>query len=414
MNSNAPGKYEVNTFLRKVVRKARKMLPKEEIHNKKIVSLKTKNGNNGNILLAYIIEPFLLKGEALETLLKKHTHYWESLQMANTFLDIGYNVDVISYLNERFIPKKSYQIYINARTNFQKIAERLNSNCIKIVHLDTAHWLFNNCEAHKRYLFLQKNKGVTLKTRKIIRENWAIEAADYATLLGNGFTMSTYAYANKAIITLPVPAAQVYPWQEDKDYEACRKRFLWLGSEALVNKGLDLVLETFSNMPDFELIVCGPIEKESDFREAFYKELYQTANIKTVGWVDITSRQFSEIAKSCVGLIYPSCSEGQSGAVITCLQAGLIPIVSYESGVDAHDFGLVLNDCTVEEIECNVRSISERPIEELKKMSRSAWEFARENNTKENYAKVFRSAMERIILKEAVLRHGKNTNTMEE
>jgi L-arabinose isomerase len=96
------------------------------------------------------------------------------------------------------------------------------------------------------------------------------------------------------------------------------------------------------------------------------------------------------------------------------LQAGLIPIVSYESGVDAHDFGLVLNDCTVEEIECNVRSISERPIEELKKMSRSAWEFARENNTKENYAKVFRSTMERIILKEAVLRHGKNTNTMEE
>jgi glycosyltransferase involved in cell wall biosynthesis len=414
MNSNAPGKYEVNTFLRKVVRKVRKMLPKEDIHNKKIVSLKTKNGNNGNILLAYRIEPFLLKGEALDTLLKKHTNYWESLQMANTFLDIGYDVDVISYLNERLIPKKSYQIYINARTNFQKIAERLNSNCIKIVHLETAHWLFNNCEAHKRYLSLQRKRGLTLKTRKIIRENWAIESADCATMLGNNFTKSTYAYANKTIFTLPVPAVQVYPWQEDKDYEACRNRFLWLGSEALVNKGLDLALETFSNMPDFELIVCGPIEKESDFREAFYKELYQTANIKTVGWVDIASRQFSEFAKSCVGLIYPSCSEGQSGAVITCLQAGLIPIVSYESGVDAHDFGLVLNDCTVEEIECNVRSISERPIEELKKMSRSAWEFARENNTKENYAKVFRSTMERIILKEAVLRHGKNTNTMEE
>ena len=406
MNSNAFEKHNIIVLLKKAVRKAKKILPREEIHKKK-VSLKSKNGNNGNVLLAYKIEPFLLKGEALDTLLKKHTNYWESLQMANTFLDLGYDVDVISYLNDRFIPRKAYQLYINARTNFQRIAERLNSECIKIVHLETAHWLFNNCEAHKRYLALQRKRGLTLKTRKLIKENWAIESADCATMLGNNFTLSTYVYANKTIFNLPVPAVQVYPWQEDKDYEACRKRFLWLGSEALVNKGLDLVLDTFSNMPDFELIVCGPIEKESDFREAFYKELYQSKNIKTAGWVDITSRQFGEIAKSCVGLIYPSCSEGQAGAVVTCLQAGIIPIVSYESGVNVDDSGILLNKCSTEEITSAVKEISNRPESELRNMSRKAWEYARENHTREKYAIEFKRVIQEIISKYDTVRLGR-------
>jgi len=391
--------------IRRLARKATGILDSRDIHNTKVVSLQCSGEKKGHALLGYKIEPFVSKGEELETLLKNHTNNWESLQMAQTLRDLGYDVDVISYLNETFTPSKLYDLYINARTNFQRIGRRLNPDCIKVAHLETAHWLFNNCEALKRYLSLQRRRGVTLRTRKMIEENWAIESADCATMLGNDFTKSTYAYANKPIYTLPVPTVQVYPWHEDKDYQACRKSFVWLGSDALVNKGLDLVLEAYSDMPDFKLMVCGPIEKETDFRETFYKELYQTANIKTVGWVDISGQRFTELAKSCVGLIYPSCSEGQSGAVFTCLQAGLIPVVSYQSGADVHDFGIVLNDCGIEEIKRAVRSIAERPLDDLKEMSRRAWTFAREHNTREDYAEAFRSTIEQIIMDRPVLRH---------
>jgi len=63
----------------------------------RFVSLKSEEGNRGDVLLSYVIKPFLFrKGEPIPN---DHTNYWESLQIARTFLDLGYNVDVIDYKN---------------------------------------------------------------------------------------------------------------------------------------------------------------------------------------------------------------------------------------------------------------------------------------------------------------------------
>ena len=128
--------------------------------------------------------------------------------------------------------------------------------------------------------------------------NLAIERADCATILGNEFTISTFRYANKPIYRLPISAPVIYPWPEGKDFEACRRRFLWFGSNGFVHKGLDLVLEAFAAMPEYHLTVCGPIkeEMEKDFEKTFYRELYQTSNIRTEGWVDVVSPEFMRIA----------------------------------------------------------------------------------------------------------------------
>jgi len=363
--------------------------------DRRIISLKPDKKCLGNVLLSYIIEPFLLKKD--EPLSNSHTNYWESLQIAKTFLGLGYCVDVISYSNKTFVPKKDYSFFISSRTNFQRIAPLLNKDCVKIVHLDTAHWLFNSFAEYQRCLDLQKRKGMTLASFRSVDPNWAIEYADSATILGNSFTISTYHYAQKPIFRIPVPTCTVYPFPENKNYENCRNRFLWLGNRGLVHKGLDLVLEAFAEMPAYHLTVCGPIQKEKDFENVFYEELYQTPNIHTVGWVDVDSPKFLEIANKCVGLIYPSCSEGQSGAVVTCLQAGLIPIISYESGVDVHDFGIILKDCSIEEIKRSVQMVSNLSVEELKRMARNTWEYARANHTREKYAEEYRETVEKII-----------------
>ena len=227
--------------------------------------------------------------------------------------------------------------------------------------------------------------------------NWAIEYADYATLLGNQFTMSTYNYAQKPVFPIPIPTYTVYPSPENKHFESCRNHFLWFGGYGLVHKGLDLVLEAFATMPDYHLTVCGPIQQEKDFEQAYHKELYQLSNIHTVGWIDVSSSKFSEITNTCIALVYPSCSEGQSGAVVTCLQAGLIPIISYESGVDIDDFGVILKDCSIDTIKESVKMISKRPVENLKKMSCDAWNYARTHHTRERFAENYRKAIETII-----------------
>ncbi len=69
----------------------------------KVVTLKPKQKNAiGDVLISYILESFLLKeGQDLPT---THTHFSESVQIVNTFLELGYAVDVIDYRNKIFVP----------------------------------------------------------------------------------------------------------------------------------------------------------------------------------------------------------------------------------------------------------------------------------------------------------------------
>ena len=364
-----------------------------------IVSLKTTLPSKGSVLLAYILDPFLL-GEG-EDINFGHTHHFESTLLAQSYLDLGYDVDVISYLDRDFLPKKDYVFYINARDNFVHVSKRLNKDCIKIVHLDTAHFLFNNCAALQRLLDLQRRRGATVEICVMCAANYAIENCDYATILGNRFTISTYSYSQKQIFPLPVPTPYLPSIPADKKYYACRKNFLWFGSRGLVHKGLDLVLEAFSKLPEFNLTVCGPITLEPRFTQIYHKELYQTPNIQTVGWVDIKSSEFSDITSNCIGLIYPSCAEGQAGAVITCMQAGLIPILSYESGVDVDDYGIRLEDSSIEQIITSVTELSRRTESELKEMSEKCLSYCRSKHVAENYLQENKKIIKKIIAMEA-------------
>ena len=362
---------------------------------KRFISLKPEGECKGNVLLSYVINGFYLKKD--DPILDTHPYYWETIQVANTFLELGYAVDVIHYLNETFMPTKKYSFFIDCRWNMKRLAECVGKECIKIFHVDICNTLFNDVAELTRLLNLQRRRGVTLQERRVERLNQGIEYADCATVIGNKFTLETFEYAGKPMYTLPVISLTDRVWPEKKDFDVCRKNFLWLGSRALVHKGLDLVLEAFAMMPDYTLTICGPIDKEEDFVAEYHKELYETPNIHTIGWMDVTSAKFEEISSSCIGFVYASAGEGQSSSVATALSMALIPIVSYECGWDVEDFGTLLDESSVNEIKQAVQRISKLPEKELKRMARSGWEYAKANHTKEKYAEVFRSSVNEII-----------------
>jgi glycosyltransferase involved in cell wall biosynthesis len=375
----------------------------------KVGCLEHKGTKQGNVLLSYIIEPFLLKKE--EAISNAHHHDWLSWQIGLTFSSLGYDVDVIHYLDRKFVPKKSYDYLIGARTNFQRLAELMPAHCIKIVHLDTAHWIFNNSADYQRHLELQQRRGLTLNSFKWVEPNWAIEFADYATTnWGNQFNIGTYQYAGKPIFQIPLPTCAVYPKPANKDYETCNNHFLWFGSDGLIHKGLDLVLEAFAQMPECRLTVCGPIRKSAtentqngplqhdrQFEAAFHRELYESKNIFTEGWVDIESETFQKIADQCIGVVFPSCSEGGGASVITCMQAGLIPIVSFESNVEVGDFGVTLRSCSIEEIKRSVRQVCNMPATELKTKAHKAWQFCRTHHTRDSFTENYNHVIKQIM-----------------
>lgn len=365
---------------------------------RKVVSLHPGETPQGVVLLSWLIEPFLLKPD--EQMPNSHTRYWDCVQIAKTFLDLRYSVDVIDSRNTIFDPKKKYSFFVGHRINFDQIAGLLNHDCVKIAHMDAAHWIVNNHATYLRKLELKQRKGVAIReSHRIIEHNLAIENADYAIAYGNEVTLGTYRYAKKPLFRVPISTCALFSWPEGKNYDTCRSSFLWFGSGGLVHKGLDLVLEAFSEMPDVHLYVCGPLQREKDFEKAFYKELYETPNIHAFRWVDVEGPEFEEIANKCVGIVYPSCSEGQSGSVTTCMHAGLIPIVSYESGVDVDNFGVVLKDNSINTIKNTVHMVTSLPPDQLRERARKAWEFARANHTREKFAEEYKGIVLDIMRK---------------
>jgi glycosyltransferase involved in cell wall biosynthesis len=367
----------------------------EYIQGLKVVSLSPNQESKGNVLLSYRIEPFRHPLEA--PLPNDHTWHWECRQIAKTFLGLGYSVDVIQFHNESFVPTKPYAVFIDIRYRLQTLSPLLNSDCVKVLHVDIANMTFRNTAEYRRLLDLQQRRGVTLCPQRYEVPNQGIEYADCATVLGNDFTVGTFEYARKPMFRIPISTPVEYPSPAEKNFESVRNRFVWFGSGGLVLKGLDLALEAFAEMPECHLTVCGPVNKEPEFERAYQRELYQTPNILTHGWIGVDSPEFLALTQQNLGLVYPSACEGQSGGVVTCMHAGLVPITSYETGVDVHDFGVIFSDCSVETIKATVRRVAQLPSEELRQLSLRAWEFARANHTREKFAQVYRDIAKQLL-----------------
>ena len=353
----------------------------------------------GNALLSYILDPFIVDPAKMPAShpVNWHPNNWESQEMAKTLQEQGFNVDVISYTNLSFRPTKDYSLVIDTRENLQRLSPFLSEKCLKVMHIDSAHILFSNRAELHRLLALQERRHVTLLPRRFQTPNLGIESAHCATLKGNRFTGDTFSYAGKPLYPVHVSSPRLYEWPAEKDFRKVRKTFMWLGSGGLVHKGLDLVLEAFAQMSDFQLIVCGPVANEPDFAAAYHRELYETRNIEVVGWTEMGGPRFTSLAMRCAGMVYPSCSEGQCGSVITAMHAGLIPVCSYESGVDVEPFGTILHQCSIHEIQRAVEAVAALDSAKATQRARDAWQYARRVHTRENFAREYRRAMHSIL-----------------
>lgn len=344
----------------------------------------------GRVLLSYIIDGARARTE--DELPHSHPHFWETWAMAQAFRNEGYAVDVIHWTRRGPLPRTDYDVYVDVRRNFDRYAALLPATCLKIAHMDTAHHRTHNGNQLRRLEELRARRGIELAPFKLVEENTAAENADLITVLGNEFTIGSFAFAGKPIRRIRLSNAFQYPFPEGKDFAACRKRFLWLGSEGFVHKGLDLVLEAFAGLPDHELVVCGPLDQEPAFSRAFADWLYGTPNIRAEGWVDVAGARFRELATSCAGIVYPSCSEGGGGCVLTAMHAGLVPLVTREASVDVEpDRGIELPDAQVATIQAAIRDLSSRPAERLESMARAAWSWVREFHTRARFKAEYRA-----------------------
>ena len=161
----------------------------------RVIRLEPEKQMSGRVLISYYIEPYLLDSANYASAgprdIRWHASYWECTEMARSFLERGYAVDVIGWQNDRFVPRDTYEIFFDCRHNMQRLAPLLPPECLKIFHIDTAHILFHDAAESERLLAVQRRRGITLRHRRFEPSNFGIEHADCATLYGNRFTQDT-------------------------------------------------------------------------------------------------------------------------------------------------------------------------------------------------------------------------------
>lgn len=350
----------------------------------------------GRILIAHRIDGLML--EPGTPRLREHNQFQEVVGLIEELVARGYAVDAVSHRRRRPTPRSDYDLFLSLRAPFDALSAGLDQDCIRVLYIDTTHWLYNNHASLGRSLEVQVARGIRPERDIEIERNCGIETADYAVMPGNDFVHDTFAFARKPVFEIVNPAIMLRPWPEEKDHGACARRFLWLGSRGLAHKGLGRTLEAFGGMSDHHLTVCGPLDQEPRFCEAYRRELQQCPNVRPYGWIDVTGPDFLALADATLALILPSCAEAQAGAVINGMAAGLVPIVSRQVGMDVTpDFGVLLDDDSPQSIRRAVRELAARAPDELRAMSRRAWEIARTRHSMQAYQQVVGDVVERIL-----------------
>jgi glycosyltransferase involved in cell wall biosynthesis len=244
---------------------------------------------------------------------------------------------------------------------------------------------------------IRRRKGVLLKPRRQVAPTLSPQLADEIVVLGNDFTRGTYEFLGKPLTRIPISSAYQFRFPENRDHEAAKRRFLWLGSYGMAHKGLDLVLEAFAGMPELELTVCGRPEKEEDFFNLYEKELKYTSNIKLHGWVDMDSDEFKKITSTHAAVVYPSSSEGGAGSVIHCMHAGMVPICTKEASVDLESFGMQINSRSVDDVRTACKKFSTLPSEEVQMRARESHKYVNRVHTREQFSKNYEEFARKIL-----------------
>lgn len=347
-------------------------------------------------LFSYLTHPFSIPPDDPRSL--RHINVWHARQIVRALNAMGYLVDVIDYRDLGFIPCKDYDLFIgHGGINFVAIAAQLLAKTRKIYFSTGAYWVFHNQEEKKRFELLRLRRGVDLPAdRPIVHpEEEALQLADGILGIGNEFTRQTYAsYSNVEMI----PGTALYddfPEWHVKDDTIARSNFLFYASRGNVHKGLDLLIEAFTNLEQQHLWIMAPIE--AAFRHLYETELYHRSNIHTLGWVQPRSPTFYRLMSRCSWCILPSCSEGQSQSVVDAMNQGLIPIVSLASGVDVEGFGYWIEPVTIENIRSLVIQAFSLPEDEIARRAKAARQTAQNIYGEARFIPNFQQAFHRLL-----------------
>lgn len=361
-------------------------------------------GYSNNALLSYLIYPFLAPLENI------HSNHQECFAIAESLKELGYNVDVMNWDNESYLPKKKYHLVIDNHDNLFRLSNYFINDTLRVFHATNAHWLYQNAIEYGRHQEFFEKTGISIAPPRIIPRGDSAAYCDVITMFGNSFTTNTYKAFREKVRYLPM-SVTAKPASYERTVLTARKHFIWLNSHGALLKGLDVVLEAFMECPDLILSVCGNLEKDHEFFDALSERLSNAINIRLLGWVDIDSLEFEQLASSAAWVVSASFSEGGGGSILNCMAKGLVPIISRSSSITLPaDCGFYLSQNEPTALREIIKKASELPTGEIETMSRNACEFIRSNHMLGNFKSKFKELI--VDLETGSFKNKNNTEAL--
>ena len=220
-----------------------------------VFNLNFKSSKQKKVLICYLPLPFEKK-----KIKHFHSNELEVIKIVDSFIELDYIVDIVPCYTpalKRYYSKGPYDIIFGFGPNFEEACAS-NLKAQKIAYLTESSPKFSQRQELERIDFFKEKyskKDFIIRSGKYLSEK-TLELSNSAILLGNQVTLKSYSEYKIPIFTLRptgILNTQYYYSKLNRDFSKTKKCFLWFGSDGVIHKGLDLLIEVFNQRPDLEL-----------------------------------------------------------------------------------------------------------------------------------------------------------------
>ncbi len=213
---------------------------------------------------------------------------------------------------------------------------------------------------------------------------------------GHDFTLSSYSQVNTKKYKIPSPIKDniIPTFEKNQNHHLRTKRFFFYSGSGLLHKGLDLIIEAFADLHDFELYIAV-LTPESWFIKYYKDILSKSPNINWLGSIKSDSKTMKEITMKCGFVISASCSDADPVSIIECMRYGMIPVVTRETDISIKN-KLEIKNPTVKSVKESIILSSKLSSNEVKKLSIESY-IASLNNYSDCYGRALEKSLVEVI-----------------
>jgi hypothetical protein len=326
-----------------------------------------------------------------------------TFEMVKVLNENGYLVDIVDF-NKDYLPTKKYDLYIGHGGKCKTILDNLDPTTKILQYVSGAYWKLFNQESGERYNAFKERKKVkehmTIKRNMkdlILGEEYLTKKAHKLFTLNCPKMVESFGdYQKKFFFTgygvyldkcLHVPLNK-------KVFDNERNNFIYVGgTSGNIQKGMDLLLETFVRTPKLNLYIYCKVEKEI---LEYYREELKAKNVHYIyHWrFRPFHRRLKVLMKRTIFTIHAPINTGLGTAFMGSMGLGLIP-VGYIDLIASKESCVISNSWDIDSLVNCVKEASNKSVEWCINASELTI-----NNYRENWSvEKFREHFNNLILK---------------